>query len=135
MAFGVADEVLPKERQAFEETNIYRKKKGREPLQLDTFLCSLAREHSRNMASGKVGFSHAGFNERAKQVEKVLGTGNVAENVFQASYEADGKEAVQAWINSKDHKENMLGKTYRRVGIGMAISPEGEAYYTQILCN
>src|SRR5690606_17266448 len=101
------------ETETFQATNVYRKKKGRETLQMDTFLCQLAREHSENMAKKKVGFGHDGLKDRTKRVEAALGTGNIAENVFYASYEATGQDAVDSWINSKGHRLNMLGKNYK----------------------
>lgn len=133
-AFSQEYTVQEKEVQAFEASNAYRQKKHREALQLDTFLCRLAREHSEQMAAGKVQFGHGGFNKRVKKIEKNLGTGTVAENVFMASYEADGKEAVEAWIDSPGHRKNLLNKSYKRVGLGMATGDRG-TFYTQIFCD
>lgn len=133
-AFSPSYTILEKEMQAYEASNVYRKKKNREVLELDTFLCRLAREHSEHMASGMESFGHGGFDKRVKKVEKNLGTGAVAENVFMASYEADGNEAVEAWIDSPDHRKNMLNKSYKRVGLGVATGDEG-TFYTQIFCD
>lgn len=134
IGFAPSYSILEQEKQAFEATNVYRAKKNRETLQLDTFLCRLAREHSENMASGKAGFGHGGFEKRVKKVEKNLGTGSVAENVFMASYEADGNEAVEEWIDSPGHRKNLLNKSYKRVGLGMASGDKG-TFYTQIFCD
>ncbi len=136
LIFGFAPfyTLLEQEKQAFEASNVYRAKKNRDALELDTFLCMLAREHSERMASGKTSFGHDGFDKRVKKVEKNLGTGSVAENVFMASYEADGNEAVEEWIDSPGHRKNLLNKSYKRVGLGMARGDEG-TFYTQIFCD
>ncbi|HCS20579.1 MAG TPA: CAP domain-containing protein [Bacteroidetes bacterium] len=133
-AFAPSYSLLEQEKQAFEATNTYRAKKNRDPLELDTFLCRLAREHSERMASGKTRFGHDGFDKRVKKIEKNLGTGSVAENVFMASYEADGNEAVEEWIDSPGHRKNLLNKSYKRVGLGMASGKNG-TFYTQIFCD
>lgn len=133
-AFAPPYTLLEQEKQAFEAGNLYRAKKNRDALELDTFLCMLAREHSERMASGKTRFGHDGFDKRVKKVEKNLGTGSVAENVFMASYAADGNEAVKEWIDSPGHRKNLLNKSYKRVGIGMASGDEG-TFYTQIFCD
>lgn len=134
MAFAPPWTIHKKEAEAFEATNTYRAKKRKERLQLDTFLCRLAREHSQNMADGKEKFGHGGFNRRIDKIEINLGTGNVAENVFMASYEADGSAAVDAWIDSPEHRSNLLNKGYKRVGLGVASGKKG-TFYTQIFSD
>ncbi len=126
--------ILPQELDAFEASNVYRLKKHRDSLCLDTFLCRLAREHSEHMAQGDIKFGHDGFNKRFKLIGKELGTNGAAENVYMSSELATGEEAVAAWINSKGHRENLLGREYTRVGLGMASGPEG-TFYTQIFAR
>lgn len=130
-AFQEPHTILPEEQEAFHAGNQYRLKKHRDSLSLDTFLCRLARKHSENMAHGKTKFGHDGFKERFKQISKELASNGAAENVYMSSDLASGEEAVDAWINSKDHRENLLGREYTRVGLGMASGPEG-TFYTQI---
>ena len=128
-------EPLAEEISAFEATNDYRMKKHRDSLVLDTFLCRLAREHSTNMANGKVRFGHAGFSGRSKEINERYGNSGSAENVYWADHKASGEDAVISWINSKGHRKNMLEKRYHKVGIGVAYDSEGASYYTQIFCD
>lgn len=86
------------------------------------------------MASGRVAFSHAGFDERSKKASKVLkGTkGNFAENVAYGSKTA--KEVLKGWENSPGHRKNILGN-YKYIGVGIAADKNGRLYFTQIFVN
>ena len=117
--------------QAINETNEYRRQNKVEKLEVDTFMCRLAREHSEAMAVGKTPFSHDGFDVRVKRIREKTGIGGVGENVFYASYEADGEDAVNSWINSEGHRRNMINPEYGYIGLGMATGPEG-TFYTQL---
>jgi len=133
-AFEQPYTILTEEMDAFHASNDFRKSKKRDRLNLDTFLCLLAREHSENMASGKTQFGHDGFKERYKRINKELASKGAAENVFMSYEYASGEEAVDAWIDSKGHRENLLDREYIRVGLGMATGPEG-TFYTQIFAR
>ncbi|CAM2065974.1 Ankyrin repeat domain-containing protein [Sulfidibacter corallicola] len=42
------------------------------------------------------------------------------------------ERAIQGWMNSKGHRENILNRDYRKSGVGLAISDqEGGVYFTQ----
>lgn len=117
--------------QAIHETNAYRKKNNVGKLEVDTFMCRLAREHSEAMANGTTPFGHDGFDERVKRIREKSGSGWTGENVFYASYEADGADAVNSWINSEGHRRNMVNPEYDYIGLGMATGPMG-TFYTQL---
>jgi uncharacterized protein YkwD len=96
-------------------------------------LNAIAQKHSENMARGRVGFGHSGFNERFNQASKMIkGFKAFAENV--AYGPRSGKEAVVMWKNSPEHRRNMLGR-YRYIGIGAAKDRRGVIYYTQVFAN
>ncbi|MDE7290795.1 MAG: CAP domain-containing protein [Treponemataceae bacterium] len=82
--------------------------------------------HSENMASGKVAFSHDGFNTRIKN----LG-GNGAENVAYNSSD-DPNYVVNQWMNSSGHKANIMNKAYKKSAVAAVKSDSGAWYYTQI---
>lgn len=98
-------------------------------------LCAIAQKHSENMASGKVKFGHKGFSSRTDSISKYSDANAFAENVFYGSEEASGERAVKAWINSKEHRDNLKSKIYKRVGYGVAKDGEEGIYYTQIFSN
>jgi uncharacterized protein YkwD len=115
------------------QTNKYRRSNGLPPLVLREELNVIAQKHSADMASGRVGFGHSGFNQRQKQAtKKIIGLRSFAENV---AFGADtGKEVVAMWRNSTGHRRNMLGD-YKYIGIGIAKDKNGRLFYTQIFVD
>ena len=108
-----------------------RKSKGLGLLKLNEIESSIAAEHSRNMATGKVAFGHNGLTARAKKIRKQLGVAitTVGENV--ASGQMTAKEAVEGWLQSPGHKKNIEGD-FTLTGIGWAKDKKGMIYFTQI---
>jgi uncharacterized protein YkwD len=110
--------------------NEHRAKKGLKPLETNDIVAKEALKHSRNMAAGKVPFSHDGFDNRTAKIKKQLtATTAWAENV--AYGPKNGKAAVDMWLTSPNHKENMEGN-YNLTGIGVAGDKKGNLYFTQI---
>ncbi len=111
-------------------TNEYRRSQGKAALQTDAAAATQAALHSRNMAKGKTGFGHDGFQERVDAVSRKSGpVSAAAENV--AYGQLDAEQVVKGWIKSKMHRKNMLGN-YNRIGIGTARSRDGTLYFTQL---
>jgi uncharacterized protein YkwD len=110
--------------------NLDRKSKGLRALRLNKIESSIAEQHSRNMASGKVPFGHNGLQTRAKAIRKQIGGITlVGENV--ASGQMTAKEAVEGWLQSPGHKRNIEGD-FTLTGIGWAKDKRGMIYFTQI---
>ena len=116
------------------ETNQFRKSNRLDALIVNNELNALAQKHSADMASGRVAFSHAGFDERSKKARKVLKgiKGGFAENVAYGSSTA--KEVLNGWKNSPRHRKNILGN-YKYIGVGIASDKKGTLYFTQIFVN
>jgi len=114
-------------------TNKFRRSKGLPAIIINKDLNAIAETHSINMAKGRVGFGHGGFNKRyALARKKITGFTGFAENVaFGAN---SGKEVVTMWKNSSGHRRNMLGH-YKYIGIGIARDRRGRIYYTQVFAN
>ena len=126
IAPGIEDQIL-------DLVNKYRKTKGLPALQYNFVIASIAREHTMNMATGKVAFGHAGFSARFKYITShVNGTAAVAENVAFGSQTAE--EVVNGWLNSPGHRKNIEGN-YRLTGIGVARDVQSKLYFTQIFAN
>lgn len=53
-----------------------------------------------------------------------------AENV--SWNQRDARAAVEGWMRSAGHRENILNSAYTEIGAGMARSPKGEPYYVQV---
>jgi uncharacterized protein YkwD len=98
-------------------------------LQWNSMESSLAEKHSQDMASGKVKFGHEGFNNRARAIQKSLGSTEIGENV--ASGPMTAREVVDGWLKSPGHKKNIEGN-FVLTGIGYARNKKGDIYFTQI---
>ena len=115
-----------------QQINQYRKQYKLPPLTLDSRISEQARLHSKAMASGKVPFSHNGFEGRVKAINRVIAYSKAAENVaFNQGYSNPAKQAVEGWIKSKGHQINIVGQ-YNLTGIGIVKNAKGEYYFTQI---
>lgn len=122
------------EAEVLDLVNTHRRKLGLQALQPDSNLTMLARQHSQNMASGRVSFGHDGFSARSKTYGKTVGVfvGGMAENV---AYNSENAGAVmENWLKSAGHRTNIEGD-YKFIGIGIARNPSGNLYFTQIFAN
>jgi uncharacterized protein YkwD len=110
--------------------NAYRAQKHLPALQTNAAITATANKHSRNMASGRVGFGHGGFDNRIdKLLHGIKGAHAGAENVAYGSKTAEN--VVKIWIKSPGHCKNILGK-YNLTGIAVARSKKGTLFFTQI---
>jgi uncharacterized protein YkwD len=114
--------------------NDYRRGRGLEPLVMDQRISMIAREHSQAMAAGRRELGHEGFDARAAAVRQLgIAYLRFAENVGMNNYPAReaAREAVQGWIDSSGHRQNILGD-FQMTGIGVAAGPDGRYYFTQL---
>jgi uncharacterized protein YkwD len=103
----------PTEATVVAQTNAARARNGLPPLAVDPSLMNRARTHARWMA-GSQNLAH--------------GSG-VAENI--AMGQTSASEAVSSWMNSSGHRSNMLDGGHTRIGVGVAYSSNGTAYWCQ----
>lgn len=114
------------ERQIYELTNVYRYRNGLQLLVSDNELQNIAMANSEEMARNNIvaneKFEVSKFSDQLKEssIEFSSAAGNTAAFYF------DAGEAVNGWLNSKDHREILLGKDFTHTGIGVYGS-----YYTQ----
>lgn len=116
--------------------NNQRRKKGLSDLQWDNDLEKLARSYSKKMADGKF-FSHYERNgdsvvQRA-QAMKLKGWRKIGENLFMSEpYDKLNSFAVENWMKSPLHRQNILDQSFNTTGIGIAQSRDGTIYITQV---
>jgi len=120
------------ERELFQRVSLHRDSMDLPRLRYDERLAALAREHSRDMASGAVPFSHANFQERARLAE-ALGYPSLGENLAFNDYGRDTtvQVAVTGLVASPTHRHTMEGN-WARSGVGVARGPAGTWFYTQL---
>jgi uncharacterized protein YkwD len=120
------------EQSIYQQVNQYRKSRDLPPLTLDSRISEQSRIHSDAMASGRVPFSHNGFDDRVKALSRSIPYRSAAENVaYNQGYSNPGKQAVEGWIKSPGHRKNMEGN-FNLTGIGVSKNAKGEYYFTQI---
>lgn len=124
------------ERVAFDLVNKKRVEMGLSPLTWSDGLSQIARGHSQDMAE-KSYFSHRGadgkmVSDRADRA----GLGrwrSIGENIaFNRGYDDPVVKAVDLWLGSPSHRQNLLDAGWRESAIGVAVSSDGSIYFTQV---
>lgn len=109
--------------------NSYRESKGLNALQTVNHISYKSLEHNDYMILNNV-VNHDFFDARANNIKQVLGAVRVGENV--AYNFSTPNAALNAWINSPGHKENLEGD-YTHFGVSIKINPaNGKKYFTNI---
>ena len=120
------------EQAAYQQINRYRASKGLPALTIAASITQQARQHSQDMATGKVPFGHQGFEGRVKEIAKSVSYRAAAENVaYNMGYSDPATQAVQGWLKSPGHLKNIQGN-YGSTGIGVSRNAKGEIYFTQV---
>jgi uncharacterized protein YkwD len=128
-AFGV-------ERSTFQLMNVERATRGLPTLKWSDKIAKVAREHSHSMAMNSF-FSHRGLDgsmvdDRADR----FGISNwraIGENIaYLRGYSAPETFAVEKWMQSTSHRQNLLGSQWTESAIGVAVTDDGTYYFTQV---
>jgi uncharacterized protein YkwD len=93
------------------------------PLRLSTSLGAAARAHSDQMGADGY-FAHESYDGSAfwKRVQHYYGQGryrywSVGENLLWSSPDVDAAGALRMWMNSPEHRANLLNPRWREIGI------------------
>jgi uncharacterized protein YkwD len=144
------------ERHIHESVNVERRANDREPLGWDDVLGTVARAHSEDMA--KRGYFKHVNPEGLTPMKRLEQAGYtkcrlVGENIFQnnlysqviterkrTTYDWNSMEKIAAttikgWIDSADHRQNILQNNYTSSAVGVAIATDDKVYITQIFCG
>lgn len=129
------NDICAMESRLIEMVNRERSKSGRKPLTNWKELSACARKHSQNMAEGKVGFGHKGFEQRAEAMRKIAQLLDFGENVGCCIGYNDPLEMIlEGWMKSPGHKDNILSD-YEQTGMGIAYSKDGRYFMTQLFAK
>ncbi|MGX6606459.1 CAP domain-containing protein [Micromonosporaceae bacterium Da 78-11] len=111
-------------------TNVQRAAAGCAAVTADEQLTTAAREHSTWMAQTGT-FSHVGSagSSFVNRVEAAGFAHPASENIAWGYRTAAA--LVDAWMNSSEHRANMLNCSSTTVGVGAVYSAGGAPYYTQ----
>ena len=116
--------------------NSQRAAKGLTALEWNDDVARIARMHSENMAKYKF-FSHTGLdgtmvNDRA-DLCGVSKWKAIGENIaYNRGYEKPAEFAVERWMQSNAHRENIFNNRWKESAVGVAVSNDGSFYFTQV---
>jgi len=111
------------ERRLLGEINALRRQQGLAPLRASKGLAAAAREQSMSMAeNGFFGHESPGGSPFWKRVESMYpkpaaGSWSVGENLVWRSPRLSAERALQLWLDSPPHRQNLLEPTWREIGI------------------
>ena len=105
------------------QLNQIRTQHGLVPLKLNAALSAAAAQHSREMGADGY-FEHASVNGSAfwKRIGRWYPSNgydywSVGENLLWSSPGVDPSEAMQLWMNSPEHRANILTARWRQIGV------------------
>lgn len=116
------------EQQIWQLTNTERAKFDLPPLCYDPGLAALARIHSQNMLRYSF-FAHKDqlgdmVDDRKKKYYPQLIVASIGENLarfYNSEKYFSPQEIVEGWMNSPDHRENILHEDYTYLGVGVVL--------------
>lgn len=110
-----------------EALNGRRASKGLAPLVLDPALSSIAYDHAADMVDRSYfdHYSPEGLSPFARMEKAHYAFGYAGENL---ALDQNSKSAELALWQSRDHRENILGAHYAKVGIAAVSGTEGEIF-------
>ncbi|HTU19863.1 MAG TPA: CAP domain-containing protein [Gemmataceae bacterium] len=129
---------MTKEEQALLKLlNEKRAKKDLLALRPHPLLIKAAREQSKNMAKQRKMEHDLNGKKLGQRVDAAgYNWGKVSENLAMAE---DGEPPLSAivkdWMESAQHRENLLDKNVTETGVAIARNDKGEIYYTQIFAR
>lgn len=111
--------------------NAYRVSIGLNELKEINHISYKSEEHDEYMIANKV-VDHNDFVARSENIKKVIGAKTVSENI--AYNYSTPKAALDAWLRSPSHKENIEGN-YTHFGLSIRVDADGKKYYTNIFAK
>jgi len=123
------------ERETAEAVNRVRVGRGLRAMETQPELSEVARGHSLDMARRGY-FSHEspegrdlGWRLRSAGLEYH----QVAENISKIrGFESPVQAAVEGWMKSRGHRDNILTPEFELSGVGVAVDEDGVVYFTQL---
>lgn len=124
-----SDAISQIEADVFADTNAAREQNGLPDLTWDSSLASLARAHSADMLANNY-FSHtdlSGCSADCRLTKSGYSWSSMGENIhmmsgYDLSPAASAEKIVTDWINSPEHRANILNASYTHLGVGIALS-------------
>lgn len=125
------------EREIHELINDVRAERGLEELEYHAGLASVARTHSRDMVEREY-YAHQnpeGDYADGRVEEAGLRCSKTSENIHTILSDDVASTAVNDWMDSPGHRENIVRGMWEYEGIGIWKTEDGVVYVTQVFCQ
>jgi uncharacterized protein YkwD len=111
------------------QINTFRRANGLVPMRLSAKLSVAARQHSGEMAArGYFSHSSANGSKFDRRIARYYAMGSrrywsVGENLLWSSPDVDASGALQMWLNSPEHRANLMTARWREIGLSAVHAP------------
>lgn len=130
------NQIAELEKQAFLLSNQKRSENGLSPIEWSDEVAKVARHHSENMVKFNF-FAHRGMD--GKNVDGRADSFGltkwtlIGENIaYNRGYKNPVETAVEKWMLSPSHRENLLNDRWKESAVGIAVTDDGTYYFTQV---
>jgi uncharacterized protein YkwD len=118
-----AAKMTPLENGVLAQINLFRRAHHLAPLRMNAKLTTAAKRHTVAMATGGF-FAHESSDGSSfwKRIQSFYGSSpwrfwSVGENLLWSSPDVSPKRALQMWLNSPEHRKNLMNPVWREIGI------------------
>lgn len=130
----VSQDILDKETDAFNQVNAERTSLSIDALTMREDLRLVARAHSQDMID-RAFFDHTNP-DGEDPFDRMAGAGitynSAGENIAKNNFADPATQAVDGWMASTGHRENILRTSFTHTGMGIADDGSGMYYFTQV---
>jgi uncharacterized protein YkwD len=118
------------EQQVLELINKERAKYGLSAVKYSGVLDNAAEKHAQHMSVvGKMAHDGIGDGDPGERIRAEGFRNSWGENV--ATGQTSAAQVVREWMNSPDHRRNILDPNFRQMGVGYVTSASGRSYWAQ----
>ncbi len=130
-----AEQLAGESKMNFHFTNAFRVWHKRTPFRWSDPAAKAARLHSEDMAEYDY-FDHTnrkGLSMAERMEKQGISWSSCAENIYAGTADYLGFYSYNGWVNSEGHRSNMLNKSNKYLGVGIAYHPDStfKFYHTQ----
>jgi uncharacterized protein YkwD len=118
------------EKRVLELINVERQKAGLAPVSYQGALDNAAEKHAQHMSIvGKMAHEGIGDGDPGERIRAEGWRRSWGENV--ATGQTSPEQVVREWMNSPDHRRNILDPNFRSMGVGYVTGSNGRSYWAQ----
>lgn len=124
-------------REVIDRTNAARNRGRRAPLRGNPRLMRAAQIHAEQMARTRR-LAHVLPGADYPRIEDRLAAARYEWQTFGENValgQSSGAHAVESWMRSRGHRENILNPGFSEIGVGYARDDAGQPYYVQVLAG